>query len=341
MYNREVKIIFIFESQEDTFKCKSNEKLGEILMAFASKKDLDHNQINFLLDGRRIESSDYNKPISQFVTIINEGNLHILASKNEPSENVELLNLNQDTTAVLWFDTEPIEIKTHMNTKMKDISQSFANKIGKNLNSLIFKYREQQLDNSKSLYQIANQNDKNRRKLDIFVEETFNNLEDTINNANTKNNSFFEQNKKAIIIILILIILIIILVILFFLFIYKKPDEPEITDVISSINFPTDKIKETNKFESTDKIIKSNKIIAIDKIIGTNKILPTEPIMKSNNIIPTAKIIKTNKIIVTDKIIETNKIIPTEPIMTNNIIPTAKIIETEKYRKQEMPQSAF
>ena len=87
---------------------------------------------------------------------------------------------------------------------------------------------------------------------------------------------------------------------------------PEITDVVSSINFPTDKIKETNK------------------------IIPTEPIMKSNNIIPTAKIIETNKIIVTDKIIKTNKIIPTEPIITNNIIPIAKIIETEKNTKPEI-----
>lgn len=58
-----------------------------------------------------------------------------------------------------------------MESKMLDVSQNFANKIGRVFNSLKFIYKNNILDFTKKFSEVADQFDKNKGSMEIIVEE--------------------------------------------------------------------------------------------------------------------------------------------------------------------------
>ena len=334
---REIIININYEQQIDTFRCKPNEKIINILLAFASKRNINFNQINFLFDGRTISKTDYEKTVSQFVTTMSEGIITLLAFENTnlETEERELLKLNEKSNVVFWFNNQPTEINCLMNSSIGDVTEAFSKEAKININLLNFEYQGQKLDLNKNFYEMANQIDKKRKRIDIFVQDI---NEKGHKNKNDRNNeSFFKRNKRLIIIIIIIILtcLIIIGIIALYLIVINRKKENEVS-IINSTEFidNTHNILETNRISTTDKIIETNQIISSDKIAKTNKSIAPNKIIKTNIIIPNTdkiidKIIETNIIIPnTDKIIGTNIIIPNTERETE--IKTYKIIETEK-----------
>ena len=77
---KEITLKFIFVETQKKFEltCKPDEKIVEICQKFSKKYQLDLNKIFFLLEGRKLEKSDYEKSISEFVSLSNSGDLNIL-----------------------------------------------------------------------------------------------------------------------------------------------------------------------------------------------------------------------------------------------------------------------
>ena len=310
----EVTIILSYEQEKNEFKCKPNESLFNVLLAFASKKCLNFEELSFLYDGKALNKSDFNKPISQFITKINEGIVTILVYHNPNilSEERNLLNLNVKAKSYFWLDSRPTEISCSMKSKMIDISRAFSNEIGIDINLLSFKYQNKDLDFQKNFYEIANEMDKNRKRMDIFVQN-----KDSINNENKQENNIVNKKDEdnickkykaliiIIIILLILLIIIVIFVVLYFTVLKKDDDDNNSTTINSADSLDeTQKIIETYKIISTNKIIETNKIISTDGIIGmdTNKIIETDKSEKTDtNIIIKTDEVKKTEIIVTTK----------------------------------------
>lgn len=211
MKSKEIKINFIYESKLfGEFTWKQNEKLGDILLAFTSKNDINIKSVFFLLNGRKIEKSDYDKYINQIPIELNEKSLNILVYNYSNSDENNLLKKNKNITIFFSFKSNFIKIQSTMKTQILDICKSFANKTEKNLDSLNFYYRNKKLNLYRNLEEIVYESDKIRSQIDIYVED-----------KEIKVNSFCRKYKLNVL-ISILIISIIIVVILVFKVIIPK-----------------------------------------------------------------------------------------------------------------------
>ena len=161
-------IYYTYESEpEKSFKCKSNEKTKNVCHAIASKVKKNIKSISFLFNGTIITKSDYDQPINKFENSSNKGELHILVNSVEDSNSEE----EKEISIKFWFKNNPTVINSYNNIKMSNIAKKFADKVGQDLNSLKFKYREKNLDLNKNFEENANQYDKNRGIMEITVEE--------------------------------------------------------------------------------------------------------------------------------------------------------------------------
>ena len=161
-------IYYTYESEpEKSFKCKSNEKTKNVCHAIASKVKKNIKSISFLLNGTMITKSDYDQPINKFESSSNKGELHILVNTVEDSNSEE----EKEVSLKFWFKNNPTVINSYNNIKISNIAKKFADKVGHDLNSLKFKYREKNLDLNKNFEENANQYDKNRGIMEITVEE--------------------------------------------------------------------------------------------------------------------------------------------------------------------------
>ena len=81
------------------------------------------------------------------------------------------------TEVKVIFNFEGIEstIQCLVDEKMKDICERYSNKIGKNINSLIFLYGDNHLNYNKNYNEQANSIDKERKIMKIFVYKNENN----------------------------------------------------------------------------------------------------------------------------------------------------------------------
>ena len=89
------------------------------------------------------------------------------------------------------FNSTVTTIQCTQNEKIKEICNRYSMKIGKNINDIYFIYDGNKLDNNsfeKEFYNIANNNDKERNKMNILVYE--------LNEENKKNN--MKQSKEII-----------------------------------------------------------------------------------------------------------------------------------------------
>ena len=80
------------------------------------------------------------------------------------------------SNAIVIFTFEGVNVKVHCSTDdlMKDICQKFANKIERNVNSLIFLYGGSNLNFQLSFKELANIIDKERNEMNVLVYKNLN-----------------------------------------------------------------------------------------------------------------------------------------------------------------------
>ena len=83
------------------------------------------------------------------------------------------------SNAIVTFTFEGINIKIQCSTDdlMKDICQKYANKIGRNINSLVFLYGGSNLNFQLSFKEQANIIDKERNEMNVLVYKMKTNLD--------------------------------------------------------------------------------------------------------------------------------------------------------------------
>ena len=175
MKKNEIQVKFLYNGEpEKIIKCKSNETIGIVCKAFASKRGINFDSVHFLLNGGVLQGETINKTVNEFLNNLNPDILSIIVNDKPNIE--QGLNQNRNVKVNFWFQNQPSIIQCNMESKMLDVSQNFANKIGRDINSLKFIYRNNILDFTKKFSEVADQFDKNKGSMEIIVEE-INNIE--------------------------------------------------------------------------------------------------------------------------------------------------------------------
>ena len=161
-----IDVKFKYESQiTKIYSCEEKSKIGDICKKFTFDIGINFNYICFLSNGKQINNSDYNKPISDFINKYNqERKLVILANK---------LGLDDNISVIFHFKSHKLTIQCKKVDKMTNIFQQFANKINQDINSLKF-YRKKLINHQKTLEEIIFQDDDELNTINIFVEENKN-----------------------------------------------------------------------------------------------------------------------------------------------------------------------
>ena len=120
-------------------------------------------------------------------------------------------------TVVFEYKSKSNEIQCSPESKMVEIAKIFSEQNRLNLNRLNFFYKSQKLDLSKTFEEIADENDKMAKKIEIKVKET----------ENKNNESGFKKNKKLLLISLISGIILVFALIIVVLLIKKKKEKNE------------------------------------------------------------------------------------------------------------------
>ena len=198
----------------------------EVCQRIASNIEKDFNTIYFLFNGLMLKEEDYEKPICEFVSSLNEDVISFIVKDLNKSENAALLD-EKKAVIVFWFNGECSEIQCSFKSKLNVILDNFTKNKELQINDLNFYYRQQKINNSsKTFAEIANIVDKNHGKIEIEVK--YKNVEFEDKN-HIENKSFCKKNKKKILLIslVINIILIIFVIIIVFIVFKKKNNKKE------------------------------------------------------------------------------------------------------------------
>ena len=72
--------------------------------------------------------------------------------------------------AIFTYEGHEIKIQCKLNEKMKEICDKFVNKIGKDINSIIFLYNSEIINNELTFSQQVNEQDLKRNKIEYNSE---------------------------------------------------------------------------------------------------------------------------------------------------------------------------
>ena len=75
------------------------------------------------------------------------------------------------TDVILIFNEDQIKLECNINEIMKDIFIRFAEKINKDINNLIFKYKGKEVDGSLTFTELANNDERDKIIMIIFAYE--------------------------------------------------------------------------------------------------------------------------------------------------------------------------
>ena len=170
MSNNEITVHFSYNSEaQEIFTCKSNERIESVCREITSRKNLNFDSVYFLLGGKRLDNTQYEKPVSDYLSELNEGHLIILLY-DELDLDDEIVE-NKKLDICFWFRGFMTKVECDMTSNVIDISKLFASLLDRDFNKLSFKYRNSQLDLDKNFEEIATQTDKNKGVIEILVEE--------------------------------------------------------------------------------------------------------------------------------------------------------------------------
>ena len=167
--NGEINVHFnyIETLSQQVFKCKLNEKIKFVCLKYASKNDLDFNLLSFGIN--------LNTPVNELV-IPKTHDIYIYVCDAIDRKELESLKI-KIIKVVFLYQNQPIIIESFVHSKMLNISKIFAETIEKDFNKLNFLYKNKNLDFSKKLGEILEQNEKDIDRIEILVQENENNTE--------------------------------------------------------------------------------------------------------------------------------------------------------------------
>ena len=160
------------------FKCKPNEKIKFVCLKYASKNDLDFNLLSFGIN--------LNTPVNELV-IPKTHDIYIYVCDAIDRKELESLKI-KIIKVVFLYQNQPIIIESFVHSKMLNISKIFAETIEKDFNKLNFIYKNKNLDFSKKLGEILEQNEKDIDRIQILVQENENNTEINLDVQNNQQN---------------------------------------------------------------------------------------------------------------------------------------------------------
>ena len=89
----------------------------EVCQRIASNIEKDFNTIYFLFNGLMLKEEDYEKPICEFVSSLNEDVISFIVKDLNKSENAALLD-EKKAVIVFWFNGECSEIQCSFKSKL-------------------------------------------------------------------------------------------------------------------------------------------------------------------------------------------------------------------------------
>ena len=178
--NGEINVHFnyIKTLSRQVFKCKPNEKIKFVCLKYASKNDLDFNLLSF--------GVELNTPVNELV-IPTTHDLYIYVCDAIDRKELESLKI-KIIKVVFLYQNQPIIIESFVHSKMLNISKIFAETIEKDFNKLNFIYKNKNLDFSKKVGEILEQNEKDIDRIEILVQENENNTEINLDVQNNQQN---------------------------------------------------------------------------------------------------------------------------------------------------------
>jgi len=178
--NGEINVHFnyIKTLSRQVFKCKPNEKIKFVCLKYASKNDLDFNLLSF--------GVELNTPVNELL-IPTTHDLYIYVCDAIDRKELESLKI-KIIKVVFLYQNQPIIIESFVHSKMLNISKIFAETIEKDFNKLNFIYKNKNLDFSKKLGEILEQNEKDIDRIEILVQENENNTEINLDVQNNQQN---------------------------------------------------------------------------------------------------------------------------------------------------------
>ena len=169
MTSSELNLIITYESQpEESLKCNSNDKIENVLKKFAEKKSIQNTSFLMLYGGKPVQGEELQKPLSQIMSGQDkEGStMNILLYRKNTNAIQESSNIN----IILKLDSKnEIVLQGNREDKIRDILIKNSAKIDKDINSLIFKYENKNVDLDKKFDQIVNITDNNSCQMILNV----------------------------------------------------------------------------------------------------------------------------------------------------------------------------
>ena len=183
--------------------CKADEKIKNICLKITEKINKDLKSVVFSFNGNVISKSDYKKPISKFISNLDE-DLVITV------DNVSKTTVVEDSIeANFFFQSEFIKKSCKLTDKVSDIAKSFVDQSGLIFENLSFYYKNQKIDPSQPFQEIVKDQNVNTVIIEIVAGEN-------------EDESFFQKNKLKIIIIGVILLILIIAVVLLAVLLTKK-----------------------------------------------------------------------------------------------------------------------
>ena len=198
---KEITLKFIFVETQKKFEltCKPDEKIVEICQKFSKKYQLDLYKIFFLLEGRKLEKSDYEKSISEFVSLSNSEDLNILICNFDNTIFIPNKDIKHSLKDAIYLNNNnPINNNVQPPNKNNDggnnnnLSKSVANQPNDNNNPLKNEINQPNNDNNNPLKNNVNQPNNDNRDIHL-AEQKKNSKNLEINIANKSNISINDK----------------------------------------------------------------------------------------------------------------------------------------------------
>ena len=170
MNSGEIELIISYESQAiEILYCNLEDKLDDVLLKFATKKNLKDCSFLALYGGNVVSENNSKKTISEIINTRDKFDKKmsmLLYRQNPASDNPKNKNIN----IVLMIDPQKIFVLQGTKEEtIKAILQKNSSKIDINIHSFVFKYGKENIDINKKFDDIANEIDQKFSGITLYA----------------------------------------------------------------------------------------------------------------------------------------------------------------------------
>ena len=170
MNSGEIELIISYESQAiEILYCNLEDKLDDVLLKFATKKNLKDCSFLALYGGNVVSENNSKKTISEIINTRDKFDKKmsmLLYRQNPSSDNQKNKNIN----IVLMIDPQKIFVLQGTKEEtIKAILQKNSSKIDINIHSFVFKYGKENIDINKKFDDIANEIDQKFSGITLYA----------------------------------------------------------------------------------------------------------------------------------------------------------------------------